>query len=265
MKRVFTLTALMVSVAVLAMLAVFPASADNSGDVSAQTYVYYVVQYGDRLTRIAQRYCTTWQEIYYLNTGVIGSNPNYIRAGITLTVPNRCGQTGIYDRGVRARATGAVYGNIYYVARGDWLNVIAERFGLTTWSIQQANNIINPNRIEVGQALIIPGFNGGIVPPPPVYPTYQPPPPVYPTYVPPTNPPPPPQGCVLTSLGGFALYQLPDFTATVVGFINAGQQAQVRNRSIDGSGVQWYQVDMNNVTGWMAASSLEVSVTGSCP
>ncbi|MDZ4763792.1 MAG: LysM peptidoglycan-binding domain-containing protein [Chloroflexota bacterium] len=267
MKRLFALVTL--CLAVLLATTALPASADTSSDVAAQTYITYIVQYGDRLSGIAQRYCSTWQEIYNLNAGVIGSNPNYIRAGIALTIPNRCGISGVYDRGATWRAGGAIYGNVYYVVYGDWLNYIARRFGVTTQQIVQANAVMNPNRIEVGQPLIIPGLNGGIVPPPyyppTPYPTPYYPPPVYATPTPPMNPPPPPQGCVLTAISGFALYQAPDFTAPVVGFVNAGQQASVRNRTVDASGFQWYQVDVNSVTGWLAASALEVSVTGACP
>lgn len=260
MRRIFAVAALCIGV--LLATTALPAAAEPRGDVAAQTYITYVVQFGDRLSRIAQRYCTTWQEIYNLNIAVIGSNPNVIRAGSVLTIINRCGVSGVFDRGVMPRARGAVYGNVYYVVHGDWLNVIARRFGVTTHQIVQANGLPNANRIEVGQGLIIPGLNGGVVPPPVYYPT--PVPPVYyPTPIPPT--PIPPQACTLTALGGFALYQAPDFTAAVVGFVNAGQQAGVRNRTVDASGIQWYQVDVNNITGWLAASALEVSVVGACP
>ena len=51
----------------------------------------------------------------------------------------------------------AMYGNyiVYTVAPGDFLISIAERFGVSYWQIAQWNNIKNPDKIEVGQALTI--------------------------------------------------------------------------------------------------------------
>ncbi len=221
---------------------------------AAQTYITYTVKPGDRLARIAARYCTTWQEIYALNAHIIGSNPNLLYAGITITVPNRCGTGGVFDRGPRARARGYVINNnTYIVAHGDWLVAIAARFGVTQQSIVQANGLANPNRIFAGQGLRIPGLGGYA---PPVPPPYVPPPP---------TPPPVPAGCVLTPLTNFALYQTPDFTSAVVGALAAGQQVSVRNRTIDASGFQWYQVDTGSITGWLSATTMQVSLAGSCP
>jgi LysM repeat protein len=227
----------------------------------AQTYISYTVQPGDRLARIASRYCTTWQEIYSLNVHIIGGNPNLLYAGITITVPNRCGVGGVYDRGQRARAMGYVVNNhTYIVAHGDWLVSIAARFGVTQQSIVQANGLANPNRIFAGQGLRIPGLGGYA--PPPVQPPYYPPPPTPPPYIP---PPSVPAGCVLTPLTNFALYQTPDFTSAVVGALAAGQQVSVRNRTVDASGFQWYQVDTGSITGWLSATTMQVSLAGSCP
>ena len=51
----------------------------------------------------------------------------------------------------------------YVVASGDNLAGIAERFGITVADLISANAIADPNRIEVGQQLV--------VPPPPAPPT----------------------------------------------------------------------------------------------
>jgi LysM repeat protein len=51
----------------------------------------------------------------------------------------------------------------YVVAPGDNLAGIAERFGITVADLITANAIADPNRIEVGQQLV--------VPPPPAPPT----------------------------------------------------------------------------------------------
>ena len=46
----------------------------------------YVVKSGDTLSGIASKYGLSWQDIYNANKGVIGGDPNLIRAGQTLTI-----------------------------------------------------------------------------------------------------------------------------------------------------------------------------------
>jgi LysM repeat protein len=46
----------------------------------------------------------------------------------------------------------------YEIQRGDTLNGIARRYGLTLKELVEANNITDPNRIFPGQKLIIPGY-----------------------------------------------------------------------------------------------------------
>ncbi|MCB9640816.1 MAG: LysM peptidoglycan-binding domain-containing protein [Myxococcales bacterium] len=57
-------------------------------------------------------------------------------------------------------------GNTYTVQPGDNLGRIAQRFGTTVPALQQANGISNPDRIQVGQVLTIPGQNNTPAPPP---------------------------------------------------------------------------------------------------
>ena len=61
-----------------------PQNQPLSGDV-----ITYVVVKGDSLSLISKRQYGTierWREIYEMNKGVIGSNPNYIKIGQTLTI-----------------------------------------------------------------------------------------------------------------------------------------------------------------------------------
>ncbi len=141
---------------------------------SAQSYETYTVQQGDTLAKIAARYCTTWQEIYQINYGVIGDDPSQLEKGMVLTVPNECssggagggygGASGIYDSGPRTYATGAFRSPYYFVAWGDTLNGISRRFGVSVSAIMQANYLTDSN-IYAGQALNIPGT--GTPPPTP--------------------------------------------------------------------------------------------------
>jgi LysM repeat protein len=185
---------------------------------AAQNFVLHTVTAADAnggLSKIARQYCTDWQTIYALNSKIIGPNPNIIRAGQVLTVPNNCpgapGQTGVFDRGPRAFANGFVVSpNLYVPAQGDTLTSIAARFGVTTDAIITANNIRNPNRIIAGQPLIIPGLNVGSVPPP------QPTPPPPPTF--PTNPLPIflQPNCIITFFGSTPVATAVNTNPTVV-------------------------------------------------
>ena len=77
---------LFVVVITLALGWVTPAEANHA----AQT-IPYVVQPNDTLASIAARNCTTWQHLYALNRGVIGPNPNVLKSGTVIMVPNLCG------------------------------------------------------------------------------------------------------------------------------------------------------------------------------
>ena len=56
------------------------------GTSTSTTGITYMVQSGDNLTKIANKYNTTWQKIYEDNKDVIGSNPNLIKVGQVLTI-----------------------------------------------------------------------------------------------------------------------------------------------------------------------------------
>ncbi len=97
----------------------------------------YVVQRGDNLFRIAQRFGTTVTAIQAAN-GLTGTT---IYVGQTLIIPTGGG-------------TGTP--RTYVVQRGDYLNLIARKFGVSTSLLAQVNKISNPTLIFPGQVLIIP-------------------------------------------------------------------------------------------------------------
>jgi len=103
------------------------------------TPVYYVVQAGDNLTRIALRFGTTVWAIAQAN-GIW--NVNYIRTGQVLLIPV-------------AVPVPPPPPTIYIVQPGDTLSGIAWRFGTTVWALAQANGIWNTNLIYIGQRLYI--------------------------------------------------------------------------------------------------------------
>jgi LysM repeat protein len=160
MKRFFV-AALAITLLAITVTAV-------SANQQPASTVTYVVKPGDTLAKIARQFCTSWNEIYYLNRATIGPNPNHLTPGTVLVVPNKCSGSspgsGVYDRGPSLHARGHVSGDRYTVAVGDTIFSISARFGVTENALMHANGLSNPNVIFAGQILIIPGLS---CPPPP--------------------------------------------------------------------------------------------------
>jgi LysM repeat protein len=93
----------------------------------------YVVQYGDTLRKIADRFGVSLYDLIGANPQIW--NPNLIYVGQVICLPAR-----------------PVY---YTVQWGDTLYKIAVRFGTTVASLQYLNNLWNPNWIYAGQVLRI--------------------------------------------------------------------------------------------------------------
>lgn len=152
MKR---LLFLLLIVVVLAGALAPPAAASGN----AQT-VTYVVRPDDTLASIARQFCTTWQQIYHLNRAVIGPNPNVLRSGTVLHVPNHCPgqppQPGPCNLGPIPHAMGPLNGNVYTVVHGDTLFSISRRFCTTVEHLAASNGIRHPWRIFAGQRLVVP-------------------------------------------------------------------------------------------------------------
>lgn len=107
----------------------------------------YIVQPGDTLFIIAQKFNTTVQRLQQCNPQIV--NPNLIHPGTILCVPQGTG-------GGPPCAPGC--GNPYTVQPGDTLFFIAQRFGTTVQAILACNpQITNPNLIFPGQVICVPG------------------------------------------------------------------------------------------------------------
>lgn len=121
----------------------------------------YVIQPGDTLSGLAVRFNTTVAALAQLN-GIV--NPNLIFAGFRIRVP---------DSGVPPLPTAIVLPTLppgarpappptvpaprlYLVQPGDNLYRISLQFGVPLQRLIQFNAILDPNRIYVGQIIVIP-------------------------------------------------------------------------------------------------------------
>jgi LysM repeat protein len=114
----------------------------------------YVVRAGDTLNRIAARFNTTAATLAQLN-GI--ANPNIIRVGQQITIPTGGGAPPVVVTSVSpATATPVAAARTHTVRAGETLFRIALRYGVSVSRIAQANGINDPNRVFVGQVLVIP-------------------------------------------------------------------------------------------------------------
>lgn len=110
----------------------------------------YVVQPGDTLSGIAQRYGIGLAGLIAANPQI--ANPNLIFPGQQVNIPSGGGV--IPDTGGIPN-TG---GQIYVVRRGDSMSGIAAQFGLPLNNLLAANpQVTNPRLIFPGQQIVIPG------------------------------------------------------------------------------------------------------------
>lgn len=136
-KRV-TVAVLVVAVALLVVVPVAQAAQPEA----VSSGVWHVVRWGETLSRIASRYGVSVSAIVAAN-GL--ANPNRIWPGQRLFIPT-------------AGVSGGGAARTYIVVWGDTLARIAQRFGVSSWAIAQANYLANPNTIYPGQRLIIPAW-----------------------------------------------------------------------------------------------------------
>lgn len=116
----------------------------------------YIIQPGDSLYQIAINNDTTVDALRQANPQLSG---DLIQPGEELTLPG-CGApvpTVTNDSTApTAESTAASGERIHIVRAGDTLFGIAREYGVTVQSIIDANNLTNPDRLDLGQELIIP-------------------------------------------------------------------------------------------------------------
>lgn len=127
----------------------------------------YVIQKGDSLSKVAQRYDLSTKELCELN-GI--KNPNMVRVGQKLILPPYARKQAkaapavshktapkpqskaVVSSGSAAAVAG---GGEYVVQSGDMLSKIAVKHGTTVKALREANKLTS-DKIVVGQKLVIP-------------------------------------------------------------------------------------------------------------
>ncbi|MBI3760416.1 MAG: peptidoglycan DD-metalloendopeptidase family protein [Chloroflexi bacterium] len=97
----------------------------------------YVIQPGDTLFAIAQRFGTTVDELEAANPGV---NPNALIVGGRLIIPGFPNVSGTLQ--------------FHVVELGETLDSIARRFSIARDDLVRLNRIVNPKAIYLGQSLV---------------------------------------------------------------------------------------------------------------
>ena len=139
--------------------------------VSAATYV---VKPGDNLWQISKQFGTTVDAIVQANSI---PNPNLIYVGQVLEIPGVPTSAPPSPGEPTPPPPPPPSQTTYVVKPGDTLTKIAAQFGTSVSALVQANNIVNPNLIFVGQILVIPGAAPAPAPTAPAPESTAPPPP----------------------------------------------------------------------------------------
>ena len=112
------------------------------GTVAADGVVEYVVQPGETLGTIAEKFGISSAELARANNI---ANPNLLREGQVLRIP-----------GIDPLEAARLRGQTHVVQSGESMSQIALDYGVTVDAILAANELSNPNDLRVGQELVIP-------------------------------------------------------------------------------------------------------------
>jgi murein DD-endopeptidase MepM/ murein hydrolase activator NlpD len=109
-----------------------PASAQESGPV-------YIVQSGDTLLRIADRFNVSLTELITANPAL---NPDFLTEGQRIIIPGLEGVTGVLETEV--------------ISLGDSLRSLSRRTQVSDQQLKKLNRLVSPTELYVGTSLIVP-------------------------------------------------------------------------------------------------------------
>lgn len=115
---------------------------------SQRQFGIHIVRTGESIERIAERFGVNPDALLDLNSFNVGTR---LYAGDVMLIPASSSSAPVVT--TPTPTAGALQ---HVVQRGETLAIIAARYGRTVAQIVGANGILNPNRINVGQILIIP-------------------------------------------------------------------------------------------------------------
>lgn len=118
----------------------------------------HIVRPGDTFSQIAHANGISQDALARANPSAY---PDRLLVGERLTIPGKKGSTSTSWTPPASSSTATASSRAHIVKRGESLGAIAKSYGIPTSTLASANKIKNPNLIEPGQRLIIPG--GGSV------------------------------------------------------------------------------------------------------
>lgn len=126
-----------------------PATPPATAPAEDESVVWYTIQDGDLVGRIAQRYGTTVKEIQRLNPDL---NVDRISIGQRIRVPGAAPVAESTPTPTSAATDGGE--EVWYTIQdGDLVGRIAQRYGTTSKRIAELNPGINIDRISIGQRI----------------------------------------------------------------------------------------------------------------
>jgi LysM repeat protein len=123
----------------------------------------YMLDTGDTLRIVAERFGVTWQNLAAYNQI---ANPNYVQAGTIIIIPPVDWTAPVVVLPPVAPPPPPPQPVTYIVQRGDMLSTIAARFGVSVQALAAVNHITDNRAIFPGDVLLIP-VAGVPVPPAP--------------------------------------------------------------------------------------------------
>ena len=130
------------------------ATTEQPAPTTTATADSHTVAAGENLYRIGLRYGVSWVAIAQANNI---ANPNSIQVGQVLRIPSGDTTADPAPTPIPVPSEGTTY----TVRAGDTLARIGQAFGVDWRLIAEANGLINPNRILVGDELKIPANTPG--------------------------------------------------------------------------------------------------------